>query len=253
MPRIKSHDETFNPLLLNIRRIPELHGIACDGATIRIGPLTTVTEIRDDRFLNDEAAILANTADCFASGQVRNSATLGGNICNASPAGDMIIPLLLLDADVELFSWRDGELVSRTVPLCDFFLEPGKTVIRPNELLTSIRVPKPTGDLFAEFRKFGVRPAMDIAVVSVGVSGQRENGSLKHARIAFGAVAPVPLRGKQTEAAIEGRILSDEVIAESVRTAEEEISPISDVRASAWYRRELVRTLLRRILSNVRD
>jgi CO/xanthine dehydrogenase FAD-binding subunit len=210
-----------------------------------------VAEIRDDRFLNEHGGILTKTADCFAGGQVRNSATVGGNICNASPAGDMIIPLILLDAIVELASWADGAVAARTVPLCDLFVGPGETVIQANELLTSIRFPTPVSDPFARFSKFGLRPAMDIAVVSVGVFGQRRNGALEQVRVAFGAVAPIPLRGRRTESAIEGRDVNDEVIAEAVQAAEEEISPISDVRASAWYRRELVRTLLSRILSDV--
>jgi CO/xanthine dehydrogenase FAD-binding subunit len=210
-----------------------------------------VTEILQDGILLEKARILPETADCFACDQIRNSATVGGNICNASPAGDLIIPLLLLDADVELACWEHGRVVKRSLPLCEFFVGPGKTEIRANEILTAVTFTVPVRNFVARFGKFGARPALDISVVSVGIAGVREKGGLRSARVAFGAVAPTPLRGRETEAAIERKACTAAMIDEAGRRAVEETSPITDVRASAWYRKELVRVLTGRILRHV--
>jgi CO/xanthine dehydrogenase FAD-binding subunit len=251
MLQTRSGVKTFAPLLLNLRRIPELQGITKSNGTIRVGALATVTDILRDRTLLEHVRILTESADCFASDQVRNSATIGGNICNASPAGDLIVPLLLLDADVELASWTDGAMVKRNIPVCEFFVGPGQTRIQENEILTAATFPIPERNFVARFEKFGARPALDISVVSVGIAGVREKGCLRGARVAFGAVAPTPLRGRETEAVVEGKTCSEEMVAAASRRAVEEISPISDVRASAWYRKELVRVLTGRVLRDV--
>jgi CO/xanthine dehydrogenase FAD-binding subunit len=194
---------------------------------------------------------LVQAADCFASPQVRNTATVGGNICNASPAADMVVPLLVLDAVVELASWADGGVVTRTVALDELFAGPGETTIGPHELLTFIRFPVPEAGAFAVFGKCGARPALDIALASAGVAGVKHNGTLHRARVAFGAVAPTPIRGRKTEAALEGAVLDETRIADAARAAEQEIAPISDVRASAWYRTRLIHDLTRKLLHDV--
>ena len=251
MPQMRAGTKALGHLLLSLRRIPELSGVSQQNGTIRVGALSTVTEILRDPLLRASARVLPEAADCFACGQVRNSATVGGNICNASPAGDLIIPLLLLDAEVELVSWSGEALELRHLPLADFFVGPGATQIGSPEILAGIRFAVPGDDFVAGFRKFGARPAMDIAVVSVGVAGIRRGQTLSDARVAFGALAPTPLRGRATEAAIEGRALDESVIAVAVRTAREEVVPISDVRASAWYREQLVGVLTERLLRDV--
>ena len=251
MPQTRSGAVAFAPLLMSLRRIPDLAGISRQEGRIRLGALTTVTTILGSELLRDAAPVLPTAADRFAAGQIRNSATVGGNLCNASPAGDLAIPLLLLDAQVHLASWQDKAMVVRIIPLAEFFVGPGRTVARPEELLTSICFPRPGKGFAVRFEKFGTRPALDISVVSVGVAGRLEGGALKDVRIALGAVAPTPLRGRQTEQLLEGRILTDEMIAQAVSTAREEIAPISDVRASAWYRKELVGVYVRRLLTDV--
>jgi len=251
MLQIRSGMKTFAPLLLNLSRISELQGISPGNGTIRVGALTKVTDILQDGTLLEKARILPETADCFACGQIRNSATIGGNICNASPAGDLIVPLLLLDADVELACWADGKVVTRSLPLCEYFVGPGKTEIQANEILTAVTFMMPAQNFVARFEKFGARPAFDISIVSVGIAGVREKDGLRGARVAFGAVASTPLRGRETEAVIEGRAYTAKMIDEAGRQATEEISPISDIRASAWYRKELVRVLTGRILRDV--
>ena len=110
MPLVQSGTQSFGGLLLNLRRIPEMHGVSRTNGRIRIGALCTVTEILRNPLLRERASILPEVADCFASGQVRHTATVGGNLCNASPAGDLIIPLLLLDAEIELASWVGGKV-----------------------------------------------------------------------------------------------------------------------------------------------
>jgi len=251
MPRIRAGQHSPAPLLVNLRRIPELHGITAGEDRIRIGALTTVTEILRDPTLQKAAAILPETANCFASDQVRNSATIGGNICNASPAGDLIIPLLLLDAELELASWVDGAVASRSLPVCDFFMGPSLTRLARTEILLATTFVVPPPNRVAGFEKFGGRPALDISVVSVGIAGNRQNGRLRQARVAFGAVAPTPLRGHRTEAFIEDQDYSEQLIGQASRLAAAEVSPIGDVRATAWYRREMIRILTGRVLRHV--
>ena len=251
LPQTRAGAREFQPTLVNINRLDELRGIAESDGKIRIGALTTITDMLDSDVLKQSAGVVVQAADCFASGQVRNAATIGGNICNASPAGDMIVPLLVLDAEVELASWRDGQIARRTMPLCEFFVGPGKTRIEADELLTAVMFPVPAPQAVGRFCKFGTRPALDIAVVSIGIAGVRENGCLKDARVAFGAVAPTPIRGRDTEASLEGATLDDRRIEEIAHVAEQEVTPISDVRASAWYRKRLIFELVQRLLHDV--
>ncbi len=251
LPQTRAGAREFQPTLVNINRLDELRGVAESDGKIRIGALTTITDMLESDVLKQSAGVVVQAADCFASGQVRNAATIGGNICNASPAGDMIVPLLLLDAEVELASWRDGQIVRRQMPLCEFFIGPGKTRIEADEILTAVAFPVPKPHAVGRFYKFGTRPALDIAVVSLGIAGVKENGCLTDARVAFGAVAPTPIRGRATEAALEGAALDDRRIEEIAHVAEQEISPISDVRASAWYRKRLICELTQRLLHDV--
>ncbi|MHC4101616.1 MAG: FAD binding domain-containing protein [Planctomycetota bacterium] len=241
----------FQPVLMNIRRLPGLRGVEVSDGQVRIGTLTTVSDILDSGALKDAAPVLADAADCFGSSQVRNTATLGGNLCNASPAADMIVPLLLLDAEVQLASWSGEKVVTRTVALDDFFVGPGRSRMEAHELLTFVTFPVPEPGTIGVFGKCGARPALDIALASVGIAGVKRNGSLHRARVAFGAVAPTPIRGRRTEAALEGTVLDDEHIAEIARATEQEISPISDVRSSAWYRTRMIHDMTRRLLQDV--
>lgn len=251
MLQTRSGAKAFSPTLVNLRRVEDLRGTTEAHGEIRLGALTTITDILKDEVLGRSAPVLCETADRFACGQVRNSATVGGNVCNASPAGDMIIPLLLLDAEAELVSWVDGEANWRRIPLCNFFEGPGQTKIRTSEILTALTFRTPEADFVAGFQKFGTRRSMDISTVSVGVGGRLNDGVLTDARVAFGAVAPVPKRGRETEAALEDQSISEAIIDAAVKIADSEISPISDVRGSAWYRRELIKTLTGRLLRDV--
>lgn len=251
MPQSHAGRVTLQRGLLNIRRLPGLAGIGRDGDSLRIGALVTMSELLRDAEIRTRFALLAEACDHFASDQLRNAATIGGNVCNASPAGDTLPPLLALDAEVELASKPDGAVVTRRVPLAGFFVGPGRTVRAPDELLCAIRLPLPPAGFVGRFFKFGTRPALDISAVAIGLGGVRAGRALTRVRIAYGAVAPVPMRAPRTEAALEGTALDAAAIDRIAGIARDEVRPIDDVRASAWYRRELVFNLTRRMLDDV--
>jgi CO/xanthine dehydrogenase FAD-binding subunit len=245
--------------VVSLRRVTDLKGVERNGAEVRVGACTRMSEIASDAIIAAAAPVLACAAGRVACAQIRNRATIGGNLCNASPAADTAIPLLLLDAVLDVASFGPGGTVVREVPIADFFRGPGATVVGPGELLTHIRFkPLPQG-AFAAWDKFGTRPAMEIAVASVGLAlrfdGETRNALLTEqwhpitwARVGYGSVAPVPLRGRRAEAQLVGKPLSADTIDKCVAAAREEIAPITDVRASAGYRREVVGVMLRRML-----
>lgn len=251
MPQTQAGRAWFGRVLMNICRIPELRGIAVEQGAIRIGTLTTVTELMESDVIRRDLPVLVEAGDQFASDQLRNTATIGGNICNASPAGDLLVPLLILDAEVELVSMPGGTRESRQVPLREFFVGPGKTARKASELLVAVWVPRPPEGFVARFHKFGTRPALDIAAISIGIGGVLQRGVLTQVRIAFGAVAPTPIRAPKTEAALEARALTVDTISAVAQIAHDEVRPISDVRASEWYRRELIHNLTKRVLDDV--
>jgi xanthine dehydrogenase FAD-binding subunit len=253
MPQMKAGRLTLQPTLMNIRRIPELRGITQADGVIRIGALTTITELLASALVRERFNALWQACDHFASDQLRNAATIGGNICNASPAGDTLVPLLALDAKVVLAGKPNGALATRAMPLANFFEAPGRTNRAAAELVTAVELPLPTAGSVSEFFKFGTRPALDIAMISIGLGALRDGRTLRNVRVAFGAVAPTPIRAPQTEAAIEGKTLDDAIIEAALAAAARDIHPISDVRASDWYRCELVHNILQRMLVHVRD
>jgi CO/xanthine dehydrogenase FAD-binding subunit len=251
-PQTESGTRQYKSKLLNIRRIEELGGIAAKGGEIRIGATTTVSEIRRSAVLADIAPVLVQAAERFASEQIRNAASVGGNICNASPAGDMIPPLLVLGAAVELACWQGGAVQTRRVPLEQFFVRPGRTVMRAEELLTAVVFDRPQADFVARFRKSGPRPALEISTVSVALGARLAGGRLSDVRVAMGSVAPTPLRARHVEAALEGKPLDAATIAAAVAATAQDAKPIDDVRASAWYRGHLVKVFVEEVLNDVR-
>lgn len=250
-PQTDAGQRDYKHTLMNIRRIDGLAEIDVSAGKVRIGALTTVTGIKNDHRIKQCAPVLVAAADRFGSDQIRNAASLGGNICNASPAGDMIIPLLVLDAAAELASWHDGVVQTRLVPLSEFFSAPGATVMQENELLTSFVFDEPADAFVARFRKSGPRPALEISTVSIGVGGTIENGFFRNVRVAMGAVAPTPLRARGVESVLEGKLLDSASIEAAVAAAGEDATPIDDVRASAWYRDHLVRVFTEEVLRDV--
>jgi CO/xanthine dehydrogenase FAD-binding subunit len=251
MPQSHSGKVTYGRTLLNVRRIAELAGIELEGDTVRIGALTTITALLESALVRERLPILAEAADHFASEQVRNGATVGGNLCNASPAGDMLVPLIVLDATIELAAKPNGSVETRTMPLQAFLTGPGRTRRAAHELLTAVRVPLPPRGFVSRFYKYGTRPALDIAAILIGLGGVQRDGRMENVRVVFGAVAPTPIRGAATERALEGRPLDAATIEAAAEAAHDEVRPISDVRASAWYRQEMVRNMTRRLLADV--
>lgn len=251
-PQTESGARQYQAKLLNLRRIEGLSGIDAGGSEIRIGAATTVSEVRASAALAKIAPVLVEAAERFASEQIRNAASIGGNLCNASPAGDMIPPLLVLGASVELACVQGGAVQTRRVPLERFFVSPGKSVKLPQELLVAVVFDRPASGFKARFRKSGPRPALEISTVSVAVGARVDGGRLSGVRVAMGSVAPTPLRARHVEAALEGKPLDAATIAAAVEAAAEDAKPIDDVRASAWYRGHLVKVFVEEVLNDFR-
>jgi len=251
MPQTQAGRLKFQPVLMNVRHVPELNGIAEQGAALRIGALVTITELLESALVRGRLNLLWQACDHFASDQIRNAATIGGNLCNASPAGDTLVPLLALDASVVLAAKPNGKLQSRRVPLAQFLLGPGRTSRTSAELLTGVEVPLPAAGFAGAFYKHGTRPGLDISTISLAVGARPEGGLLRDVRIAFGAVASTPIRAPRTEAALEGRAPDEGTLEAASQMALQEVRPISDVRGSDWYRRELVHNMLKRALRHV--
>ncbi len=231
--------------LLSVHRIAEMRGVRQSGDELVIGATTTATDLIRDPLVANKAPILAQVADRMASDQIRNVATVGGNVVNASPAGDLINPLLLLDAQAVLKSATG----SRTVPVHELFIGPGETVLLPHELLVALRFQIPPEDRVFAFEKAGTRPAMECSVLTVGLAFTVCEERLTNVRVVFGSAAPTPIRGRLSEAALEGQRWTPEVIESAVRAADEDVSPISDIRAGECYRRALAGVFLRRLLN----
>lgn len=251
MPQSQAGRLQFQPVLMNVRHVPELNGIAEQGTAVRIGALVTVTELLESALVRERLNLLWQACDHFASDQIRNAATIGGNLCNASPAGDTLVPLLALDATVVLASKPNGTLQSRRVPLAQFLLGPGRTCRTSAELLAAVEVPLPPAGFTGVFYKHGSRPGLDISTISIAVGARRDGGKLRDVRVAFGSVAPTPIRAPRTEAALEGRPPDAGTLEAASQVALQEVRPISDLRGSDWYRRELIHNMLKRALTHV--
>jgi len=228
--------------VVNIKRIPEIGGLSYDAREgLRIGALVTAREIEVSPVVQEKYASLAQSARELGSIQVRNRATIVGNVCRASPSADTLPPLIADGAQVRIF----GERGERVVALEEFFTGPGRTVLGPGELVTEILVPPPAPRTGKVYIKHGRRKAMELATVGVAVSMTLS----RDVRIVLGAVAPTPIRARQAEGLLQGMKLTSELIAKAAEAAEAESRPISNVRASAGYRRDMVRVLTRRALA----
>ena len=236
--------------LLDLGRLDELRGIEIAGSELVIGARTTVSAILQSQEVAARIPLLTQACSTFAAPLVRNRATIGGNLADASPAADLAPPLLALDAEIELRSVKG----KRLVPIAEFFVGLRKTNKAASELVTAIHVPLPKASERTAYRKLGLRKADAISVVSAAIRvGLCDDGICDSARIALGSVAPVPMRARETEAALRGQRLTEEVIASAAGFAAETVLPIDDLRASATYRKRMVETLVRRLLSEVKD
>ncbi len=230
--------------VLDLLRVPELRGIRPVTGGLEIGATTTFAEIRNAPEVRQAYPALAEAAGCIGGWQIQNRATLGGNLANASPAGDSLPVLLALGAVVICAHGRGR----REVPCEEFFLSYRKTALQRGEIIAAVRLPDPGAGSEQRFRKVGARAAQAIAKVVVALATRIEDGAIVEPRLAAGSVAPIPIRLRRTEEALRGRVVGAEAADLAGRLAAEEVSPIDDVRSTAAYRRHALGRIVRRMV-----
>ncbi|MEM1623529.1 MAG: xanthine dehydrogenase family protein subunit M [Sulfolobales archaeon] len=225
--------------LIDVSELGELRFIRVGGNYIEIGSAVTMQELAESELVRRSLPLLAEAVEMIGSWQIRNLATIGGNICNASPAADSIPPLLTYDAELELVSLNG----LRTISIEKFFTGPKRTVLERGEILRSIKVPLSRQKFGWSYIKVG-RTSFDLAKVSVAVLLRTEDGIVSEVRIALGSVAPTPVRARTTEKSITGMSLEKAAVRASELVVSE-IAPIDDARSTAWYRYHVAKTLVR--------
>ncbi len=249
-------------LLIDISEAEELRGIEQSAGGLRIGAAVTMAELLEAPRVAGKAADPRPIPSCLLQGaasigspQIRHLGTIGGNVCNASPCGDTLAPLIVLAAR---FSLRSSQ-GSRIVPAEEFFLGPKATVLEPAELLESILIPASHLDGRSAFRMIGKRNGQVISQVNVAVWLKREKSEdpgavdipIQDIRIAAGSVAPIPLRLKRAEQLLRGKVPDPPLLQDAARAVQEEIQPISDVRTSKAYRRSVIASLFMEVMGEV--
>jgi CO/xanthine dehydrogenase FAD-binding subunit len=232
--------------MIDLSRLDELRGIASLGDAIEVGALTTYTEIRRSAPCREHLPALVEASATIGAAQIQNRGTLGGNIANASPAGDTLPVLLALDAEI-VVGGRRGE---RTIAASDFWTAYRTTALAPDELILRIRFPL-AGGRETRFRKVGTRRAQAISKVVMAVAwrdGGTDDGTWREVRIALGSVADRPIRVAKTEAVLEGAKPTPEMADAAAEALAAEITPIDDVRSTAEYRRTVAARVLHRII-----
>ncbi|MCH7616647.1 MAG: xanthine dehydrogenase family protein subunit M [Chloroflexi bacterium] len=232
--------------IVSLDRVSELRGIdfsETDG--LRLGAGATMTDVAGHPAVRERYAALAQGAGVVGSLQTMNMATIGGNVCNAAPSADTAPPLLVYEAEAVIV----GPNGRRTLPIAEFFRGPGETALASDELLAELRLPLPPSGTGAAFQRNTPRKQMDIAVVGVAVALTLSGDTIERARVALGAVAPTPLRATAAEAALQGQTANEETFAKAAAAAVQDSSPISDLRASAEFRRHLVKVMTARLLA----
>ena len=239
---MKAYTETPESVI-SLQKIPGLAGITTEAdSSISIGAMTKVREVELSGDIQQHHTALAEGASEIGSIQIRNLATIGGNIAHASPAADTVAGLLVADAQVDIAS-ADGE---RSVPIDELFTGPGQTVLRPGEIITRFRLPSPASG--SHYIKHKIREVMDLAFIGVAAAINIDNGTITDARIGLAAVAPTPIRATEAEVLLKGNALTPELLEQAGEAAAAGCSPISDLRCSAEHRREMVDVLTRRTL-----
>ena len=230
--------------LIDLGGIGELRFIEEGDGYIRIGATTTLSDLVDSTLIASKAPALWEAASSMGSVQIRNRGTIGGNLCNASPAADLGPPLIALEAEAEIRSVDKA----RWIPVEEVFAGPKVNSLAGDELLTSVRFKVPPRGAGSAFEKIGRRRGVTLALVNAAAYIELEDETCRSARIALGAVAERPLRLREAEGRLMGEKLSEELIEEVSKLCSKLVRPIDDVRASAWYRREMSRVLSRKAL-----
>jgi len=233
--------------LVDLWSIDALRGIGIDGGALSIGALTTYAEIRRSPLCHEHVPALVEAAGTIGAAQIQNRGTLGGNIANASPAGDTLPILLAADAVFVLGSVRG----QREVPATDFWTAYRKTALASDELVLRVRIPL-VADREMRFRKVGTRRAQSISKVVLAAAWRStpslSRGPWRDVRVALGSVAATPVRARATEASLEGHAPSPETADLAAETLAGELAPIEDVRSTAEYRRLVAARILHRIV-----
>lgn len=246
---VEMHNGVLNPLyLIDLKKVQELTGIKGDEKSgLDIGAMTTHHEIETNPIVRKYYSVLYEGVNAIGSLQVRNRATIGGNICTAAPSADGIGPLLVLNA----VCFVEGSGGSRKVPLIGFFPGPKRTVLAQDEILARILVPPVNGTYGAAFFKYGRRKAMEIALMGITayVETEADGVTCRQARIALATSAPTPIRAGKAEAYLRGKNLADKAILEEAgRVASEEAKPRGSWRSSMEFRKSLLENLVPRTL-----
>ncbi len=233
-------------ILVDVSTIPDFRGIEVNEHGLRIGSMVTHSEIIASPLIAQHTPAIATAAATIGAVQTRNLGTIGGNLANAVPSLDIVTPLMVLDALVTVASTQGR----RQVPIEEFFLGPRRTVLEADELLVEIVIPSRCLGKAAAFRKFGLRKGQALSLVNVAASVglDSSNNAFAETRIALAAVAPTPIRAPKAEAFLDGASVDRAALDEAAGIAVTEAKPIDDFRASARYRKDLIKVLTRRAL-----
>ena len=254
--------------LVSLQGIPGLDQMKYNGS-LSIGPMVTHRAIEKSEVIKKNFSALADAVDYLGSIQIRNVATIGGNICTAAPSADTATPLLVLGTQVRIKSVKE----ERIVPIEEFFKGPGETVLKTGEMVKELWVPKPLPNTGSAYHKLQRRLALDLPILGVSVLLSLDKNKItcsdllctaspissilhkmeedeiicKDVRIALGVAAPTPMRTLKAEALLRGKKLSDELLEEAANTASQEAQPRDSLRGEAWYRKDMVRVLVKRM------
>lgn len=225
---------------ISLWHLPELRGITVTNDSITLGAMTTYSQMQAHPILQSEFPLLCQAASWTGSVAIQNRGTIGGNIANASPAADSLPALLVYEAELELISARG----SRWIPYQSIHTGYKQMALQSDELIKAIRLPRPTNGWVQHSRKVGTRKAQAIAKVCIAALANIADNTIHDIRLAFGSVAPVPLRCVQTEAVLRQRTIDELTINEARATLAQEIAPIDDIRSTAAYRARVAGNLL---------
>jgi len=243
---VQRHDEMAESDAAHLLYDEKLRGIRDTGECIEIGASVTVTDLLVSPVMQSIFPDLYKHLKLVSSTPIRNMATLAGNFVNASPIGDMTVWFLALNAEIKLeTSVRTGSGSDRVLPLRDLYLDYKQLAKQPDEIITTIRFKKPSGDFRFNFEKVCKRTYLDIATTNTAISLRFEGSTITEANVSAGGVAPIPLYLKQTSEFLHGKEISEETITAANEIMQSEISPISDIRGTENYKRLLLRQLFR--------
>lgn len=237
-------------VVIDVKGIPELQILSFDPQTgLRLGAAVPSCRITEDKMMQEKYPGLTEAAGLIGSVQIKNRCSVGGNLCNGSPAADTTPALIALDATCVIA----GAKGTRTVKAEEFVLSPGRTVLQPGEILVEFRIPAPKPHAADCYQRFIPRNEMDIAVVGVGAAVTLNGDTCAAARIGLGAVAATPLFAKAASESLVGKPLNDQAIAAAAALAQQLATPITDMRGTAEYRKHMVGVLTRRVLKEAAE